>query len=279
VNGHMVMETFVALAFKHLSKDHYVFKLLEPVSGDVGFVNRSWAADLVFGNSGGPNGHCLRFMTPQSFFSVNGVRSQIVWAKKTFEPKSWFWFDQDGYVNGGCGVKDSTAFAFRDTARQVFHATLRWTSFVVESCWHEQDEALRAWWDSIWWSQMEPARRELSKETLSHVLATCIVQATFVHDRAHESWLPENHSRLLWGLSTRGQTKSPLDYLPSAVKHASYRLGLMALNAFSLESPLLSYRTVFREERFCDALSNFEDALARVVLTTPGLHSIGSMSY
>ena len=41
----MVMETFVALAYKHLSPEHYAFKLLGPVSGDVGFVNRSWGMD------------------------------------------------------------------------------------------------------------------------------------------------------------------------------------------------------------------------------------------
>ena len=36
-------------------------------------------------------------------------------------------------VMGGCGVKESTPFVVRDTARRFFDVTLAWTSFVVEA--------------------------------------------------------------------------------------------------------------------------------------------------
>ena len=280
VNGHLVMETFVALAYKHLSVEHYVFRLLEPVSGDVAFVNRTWGSDLLFGSSA-PYERCLHCLTPQSLFSTGGVHAQVAWAKKTFKPESWFWFDEGGYVNGACGVKESTSFAFRDAIRHIFAATLKWASSVVETYWQEQDEALRSWWEALWWNQMESARRDLSQDSLAHLLATCIVQATFVHDRAHEAWLPDNHARLVWGLSDRaGDSKDPRAYLPTAVKQTSHRLGLMALNGSNLESPLLSYRKVFSaEERLQPALTCFEDSLARIILVTPYLKSIGSMSH
>ena len=280
VCGHMVMETFVALAYKHLSAEHYVFKLLEPVSGDIAFVNQTWGGDLLFGHHGAPYETCLRCLTPQSIFSKEGLRAQVMWAKEVFEPKAWFWFDEDGYMDGGCGVKESTAFAFRDAIRLIFAATLTWTSFVVDTCWQDQDQALQSWWEALWWRQMESARRDLCRDSLAHLLATCIVQATFVHDRAHESWLPDNHSRLLSRLSDRaGDSKDPRAYFPTAVKQTSYRLGLMALNGSSFESPLLSYRKVFKEEQLKPALKRFEDNLARIILMTPYLKSLGSMSH
>ena len=282
VNGHMVMETFVALAYRHLSPDHYVFKLLEPVSGDIAFVNQTWGGDLLYGHGGSRYDTCVRCLTPQSIFSNDGLRAQIMWSKEAFEPTSWFWFDKDGYMNGGCGVKESTVFAFRDAIQLIFNATLKWASSVIDVCWQEADEALESWWQALWWKQMEPAKRDLSRDNLAHLMATCIVQATFVHDRAHESWLPDNHSRLLWGLSDRaGDSKDPRAYFPTAARQTSYRLGLMALNSrySNLESPLLSYRKVFQEERLQQALKLFEDSLARIILVTPYLKSIGSMSH
>ena len=282
VNGHMVMETFVALAYKHLSVDHYVFKLLEPVGGDVGFVNRTWGTDLLLSNEGSPYEPCLHLMSPQSLMSTTGVRDQVNRARQRFQPQSWFWFDQDGYMKGACGVKKSTSFPLRDTAQQLFDVMLAWTSCVVDTYWQDQDEALKAWWKALWWRQMKPAKRELSQDTLSHLLATCILQATYVHDLAHESWLPDNHSQLLWKLSSRGTSASstdPKDYLPSAAEQSSYRLGLMALNGSSLESPLVSYRKVFQDKRLQHSLKTFEDNLARIVQATPYLKSIGSMSH
>ncbi|CAE7625942.1 unnamed protein product [Symbiodinium pilosum] len=279
VNGHMVMETFVALAYKHLSAEHYVFKLLAPVCGDVGFVNRTWGMDLMLVNEGAPYGPCLRLMSPQSLMSTNGVRDQVAQARQRFEPGRWFWFDEGGYMQGGCGVKQSTAFPLRDTARQLFEIMLSWASSVVEACWQEQDEALASWWRAIWWKQMKPAKRELSQAALSHVLATCILQATFVHDLAHDSWLPDNHSQLLWKLRSRGTSFDPKEYLPSVAEQTSYRLGLLALNTGALESPLFCYRNVFKDDCLQDARTAFEDSLVRIILATPYLTKMGSMSH
>ncbi|CAE7153607.1 unnamed protein product [Symbiodinium necroappetens] len=99
VYGHMVMETFVALAYKHLSPEHYAFKLLGPVSGDVGFVNRSWGMDMLVNGTGEPiNAWCIGKVTPRALLSEAGVLSQILHAQRSFEArKSWFWFDEGGY--------------------------------------------------------------------------------------------------------------------------------------------------------------------------------------
>ena len=279
VNGHMVMETFMALAYKHLSGEHYVFKLMEPVGGDVGFVNTTWGVDLLLLNSGAPYEACLHLMSPQPLLTPHGVHQQVTQAQQSFEPGSWFWFDEGGYMKTGCGVKESTPFALRHTAQQLFDVTLAWTSLVVSAFWQERDEALNAWWQAIWWKQMKPAKRELSQANLSHLLATCILQCTYVHDLAHESWLPDNHSKLVWKPTNRGQGTNPEDYLPSSAEQTISHLGFMALNGASLESPLLSYRKVFPDDQLKEALKSFEDNLARIVLNTPYMTKIGSMSH
>ncbi|OLP93986.1 Pentatricopeptide repeat-containing protein [Symbiodinium microadriaticum] len=280
VLGHMVMETFVALAYKHLTADHYVFKLLEPMCSDVGFLNRSWGLDFLLTNKGAPYEAVLKFLAPQSMLSRSSLIEQLTRARERFDPRSWFWFDQGGYMKGGSGVKESTAFPVRDTAEKLFDAMLLWTSAVVDMYWEEQDEALQSWWKALWWNPMKQARRKLSPETLSHLLATCILQSTYVHDLAHEAWLPENHSQLTWTLRSRAPgSTDPRDYLPTAKEQNTHHLGLMALNGSSLESPILSYRKVFPKESLQQQLKTFEDSLTRVVLATPHMKSLGSMSH
>lgn len=282
VYGHMVMETFVALAYKYLSPEHYAFKLLGPVSGDVGFVNRSWGMDMLVNGTGEPiNAWCIGKVTPRALLSEAGVLSQILHAQRSFEArKSWFWFDEGGYVMGGCGVQESIPFVVRDTARRFFDVTLAWTSSVVEAFWQEEDHALRSWWEAIWWKQMQPARRDLSRASLARLLATCIVQATYIHDLAHEVWLPENYAGLQLNLVHRGgRSTDPADYLPTHEAQRRLRLSLMALNGSSLESPLLCYRKVFKEDRLQEALRAFEDGLVRIVQATPSVTHVGSMSH
>ena len=280
VLGHMVMETFVALAYKHLTADHFVFKLLEPMCSDVGFLNRSWGLDFLLTNKGAPYEAVLKFLAPQSMLSRSSLIEQLTRARERFDPRSWFWFDQGGYMKGGSGVKESTAFPVRDTAEKLFDAMLLWTSAVVDMYWQEQDEALQSWWKALWWNPMKQARRKLSPETLSHLLATCILQSTYVHDLAHEAWLPENHSQLTWTLRSRAPgSTDPRDYLPTAKEQNTHHLGLMALNGSSLESPILSYRKVFPKESLQQQLKTFEDSLTRIVLATPHMKSLGSMSH
>ncbi|CAE7153611.1 unnamed protein product, partial [Symbiodinium necroappetens] len=63
---------------------------------------------------------------------------------------------------------------------------------------------------------MQPARRDLSRASLARLLATCIVQATYIHDLAHEVWLPENYAGLQLNLVHRGgRSTDPADYLPT----------------------------------------------------------------
>ena len=279
--GHMVMETFVALAYKHLTADHYVFKLLEPMCSDVGFLNRSWGLDLLLSSKGAAYEAFLKFISPQSMLSRSGLIQQLTRARERFDPRSWFWFDQaGGYMKGGSGVKESTAFPVRDTAEKLFDAMLLWTSAVVDTYWEEQDEALQSWWKALWWNPMKLAKRKLSQDTLSHLLATCILQATYVHDLAHEAWLHENHSHLTWTLRDRAPgSTDPRDYLPTAKEQTIHHLGLLALNGSSLESPILSYRKVFPKESLQQQLKTFEDSLTRIVLATPYVKSLGSMSH
>uniref|UniRef100_A0A7S2K5Z1 Uncharacterized protein n=1 Tax=Zooxanthella nutricula TaxID=1333877 RepID=A0A7S2K5Z1_9DINO len=278
----MVMETYVALAYKHLAVDHYVFKLLEPVSGDVGFLNRSWGVEFLIRNADGAYNDFFKVFHVASNVSLTqrGLLDQILRAKENFLPEDWFWFDEGGYMRGGCGVKESTSFAFRDSSNKIFGVILEWTRSVVAWYWQEDDARLQSWWTAIWWKQMAVAHRELSKDSLSHLVATCIFNATHNHDQAHDRWLQEHHQELVWGglRQTDGSRADPSFYLPSAQNQMQYSVAMMGLTNGNLESPLLSYRGMF-DTRLGSALKSFEDGLVEIVMSTPYVNRIGSMTH
>lgn len=285
VHGHLMAETYVAAAYQHLKVDHYVFRILEPLCGDVGFLTRSWGIELIAAARGTPSANCvdclcdLRSFSPWFVlpFTEKAILDAVLRAQETTQPKDWFWFDQGGLMSAESGLKESSRWIFRDIARRVFQALLKFCRSVVESEWKDDDLLLRNWWKSIWWTKMEPAQRELTRDNLAHVLATLMFNTTYRHDLAHDEWLIEHHQFLVSHLRDSKGSFSPRRYLPSRFLHTRSRVVSIGLSGGNLESPLVSYREPFSHLQ--GVVQALQDDLSAIIREEPQLQTMGTMTH
>lgn len=162
VFGHLMVETFVSLAYKHLDPDHFVFKFLEPICADVGFVNRSWGVGLI-ADLPRPSGKSYHYpLSPALPFTTRGVLDAIKRGQSIVTAENFFCFHKGSYLQGGCGVKDSTPFEYRDISAKVFQTSIEFARCVVDKFWEDQDDKLAHWWESSCWEKTFLARCTLT---------------------------------------------------------------------------------------------------------------------
>jgi hypothetical protein len=280
VLGHMLAETYVALAYKHLTVDHYLFKLLEPVCADVGFINRSWGLEVISGLKGVKN---ARSSPPPIISKVlplttKGIIDAVSKAQGMFAPSDWFVFDPDGYLQSKCGVNQCTDFKFRTTACDIFEALLIWTQEVVDRYWQEDDDLLQAWWSAIWWQQMQSACRDLSPCSLAHVVATLLFNATFNHDRAHDEYFVRNYHRFPMMFRECGGSTKLEDYLPSDSYMTHVQVAAFGLHSGNLESPFSCFREPFGQD-LSKELQKFENDITRIIMESSEYNELGTMTH
>lgn len=279
VYDHLATESFVALAYRFLHKEHYVFRTLAPVCGDVGFVNRSWGLKVILGDSDnaqrfGPdssrNGPCAAFpLTPQG--AVNAIKR----AKQMLHSSNYFWFAEGGYMKGGSGVKDSTSFPFRDDAMEVWNSTLELTTAIVQHHWQSQDKDLAEWWDAIFWGPFESQQKPLTIKNVSNVLATILFVATHRHDYAHSEYLFENN-KLLVAILLQGDMQKPSSYLPPPLLHDKAITQYLGLQGGNTENPLDCYVNAFPE---IPEVKRYGRSVQRIISRSQYLKRVGVMSH
>jgi len=280
VFDHMTTEAFVALAYKHLYKEHYIFRALAPVCGDVGFINRAWGFNMIVGIpekgressqfSSSKHGPTAAFP-----FTTNGSITAIRRAKRTLTCENYFWFDEGGYMKGGCGVKESTPFPVRDDARKIWDATLKLATSIVSNHWKQSDKHLKRWWTDIFWGPFKTRQCNMTPENVSEVLATIIFNATHRHDFAHSRYLAENH-RFLVATLLNGNQLNPATYLPSQSLHNQAVVQYVGLHGGNIESPLNCFEEAFPE---IESVLEYPAEISAVIQQSQHLKEIGSMTH
>jgi len=288
VHGHLMAETFVAAAYQHLKVDHYVFQILEPLCGDIGILTRSWGIEVIAAAQGTPNPaseRCVECLCNiRSFypwfvlpFTEKAMLDAVLRAQETTQPEDWYWFDQGGLMSTDSGVKESTPWIFRENARRIFQAMLKFCRSVVENHWKDDDLLLQNWWSSLWWKKMKPVQRELNRENLAHLLATLMFNTTYRHDLAHDEWFMEHHQFLVSRLRDCKGSLSPRQYLPSRFMHLRNRVVAISLIGGNLESPLVSFRKPFSHLEA--AVQALQKDLSDIIREAPQLQSMGTMTH
>jgi len=274
VNHHLVAETFGALMFKHLDADHYVFKFLGPVCGDAGFLNRSWAFEVICGERN-PVGTYHQFpLFDVQAFDTSGLNLVLDRFRGKIEAKDVFWFDAGGYLTT-CGVLTSTHFPYRDLATAIFNATLELAEAVVDRFWQDEDSKLAAWWEALWWGFLRPARRELSKSSVSRLLAHVAFLSTHRHDYSH-SPAHVHDDRMIFGLR-RGSVDKPESYLPSEEHELIQKAFFAGLASGNVTTPLNCWFTEFPDMQ--NAVQAYVNAVEQGVSEVSDLRGIGSLSH
>jgi len=273
---HMAVETVVSLCYKHLAADHFVFQVLEPICGDVGFLNRTWGIENI---TAALDPWGIRVLFPicdMMPLTEKGVEDCVRRGKVLHEASRLFCFDDDGYFPSACGVYASTHFPYRDTGRNVFNTILKFVRSVVGHFWFEEDRLLEAWWQAIWWGHLAPSKRELTKEHLAHVLSQFVFAATYAHDVSHSRWLLVNHPYHA-PMLRKGDPQKPETYLPTNLQHIITRLGMAGLMSDDLETPYTCYRRQFPEVP--EAVAEYEAELRSIARTDVFVDKMGSMTH
>jgi len=280
VFDHMATESFVALAYRYLRIDHYIFRALAPVCGDVGFINRAWGFNMVVGipSPGSENSEfssAKHGPTAASCFTTKGTITGIRRAKLMMTRADYFWFDEGGYMKGGCGVKESTPFPVRDDARKIWKATLKLATSIVSTHWEQNDTHLKDWWNSIFWGPFQSRRCKMTIENVSEVLATILFVATHRHDFAHSKYIADNHMFFV-AMLLHGSKQNPTSYLPSQELHNEAVAGYIGLHGGNVESPLSCFEEAFPE---IDNVREYAARLRTVMRESDHLNEYGSMTH
>jgi len=275
--GHFVMEAFVALAYKHLSQEHFVFRFLEPICGDVGFINRSWGIEVICDLPTPEGTKHPRVVPAVSALTGPGCLEAVLRAQRLMRVEDLLWFDNQGYMQGGSGVFASTPMPYRDTATKLFAILLRFAEQVVVHHWKHNDESLAAWWEAVWsWEKMAPRRCTLTQSNLSHLLATLCFSATYRHDHSHDEWCWQNHSIVVPTLR-HGDKLDPRTYLPTYKTHLLSRAFMIGLNGGNIESPLQGYAEAFPD--LADAVQEYIRHVDKIIYQCGHRSEIGTMTH
>lgn len=277
VHGHLMTEAFVALAYKYLTPHHYVFRWLEPLCSDVGFINRSWGLEAIC-DMPNPDGLLHRFSASHAL-ALNGPSCLEVISRgaRLAQAEDVLWFESDGAMYGGNGVSVSTPMPYRDTAVKLFHVMVQFAADVVNRFWDDEDHDLAEWWKAVWsWEKMSPLRKPLDRENVAHFLATICFNATYRHDHAHDEWILQHHVLNL-PMLRKGDVTYPESYLPTKRLQLAAFAAVSGLVTGNIENPFDGHIDAFPELN--DEALRYVDAADKIIFECGHKDSLGTMTH
>mmetsp|Transcript_32472 Transcript_32472/g.77132 ORF Transcript_32472/g.77132 Transcript_32472/m.77132 type:complete len:648 (+) Transcript_32472:41-1984(+) len=275
---HLAMEGVMCCYYTHLTANHYAFKIMEPLCGDVGFLNQTWGLELITGirdPAGKAWNLCIADVLPLTGPALMECVSR---GKKLLPLSHQFPFDEDGgcFMRDNCGVAEDAKLPVRNAALMVFEVCLEFVEKVVNIHWRDDDLQLARWWESIFWGFRAPKMRPLTKKNVAHILATFMMLATYCHDLAHNRWVYINHMYHVTFLY-QGDMMDATTYTPDDDSHVILRAMLAGLMGDDLETPLTCYQEVFPE---CEkAVKSFSCTLKKIQAKIRHIDKFGSMTH
>lgn len=161
---------------------------------------------------------------------------------------------------------------------EVFDVTLKFVREVVDHFWTEGDAQLVRWWAGFTWGPFHQVCQELSRETLSRMLATLCVRAGYLHDLAHSPWTCVNHPYHVTHLR-RGDRSDPSTYLPDRSMQIKTRFLNVAFMSDDLTTPLNAYKEAFPEASLRVAVASYQEGLQRILGDMDHIYKFGSMTH
>lgn len=178
-HGHLLVESQVVLAYKFLDPSHWFFHWIEPLAGDVQFINETWGLEaIIYGT--------IMDMGPMT---SEGLKRVIDNAKSAaFEGElTWDIIKKLEFANSG--VPESCPFNYRTTARILNGYVRELCTAIADKHFRPEDTRLEAFMKTCYWWRPNPTAQPYTKEAVVEYMTQFFMNASYRHDYSHDDYL------------------------------------------------------------------------------------------
>jgi len=271
-HGHFLAESQVVLAYKWLHVDHWIFKWIEPLAGDVQFINETWGKEAILYGTIMDMGPC----------TTEGLAQIITNAKTIAFEGDDTWHLMKRLQPAYSGVPDKCPWNYRLTATILEGFVRTLATAVADKFYNADDLAMKNFMKSVYWWRPAPSATPTTKAAVIEYMVEFFMNTSYRHDYAHDDYLWHVAKSLPPQIKPAPNPLVPASYLPSKEVYAMTLQIAHALQAGVIETPLEAYYAVYPEPDMRPAVETFVSQVqSLLVLGGPHEHmnQCGSMTH
>lgn len=202
-HGHLLAESQVVLVYKYLDPSHWLFHWIEPLAGDVMFINETWGLEAILYGT-------IMDMGPMT---SKGLIHVIENAKSIAFEGDLTWDIMKRLEPEHCGVPEHCPFNYRFTARILEKFVRELATAVADKFYRAEDEKLAAFLKACYWWRPNPAAQPANKAAVVNYMVEFFMNASFRHDYSHDDYLWHITHALPTQLLPAPDIKRPSSYM------------------------------------------------------------------
>jgi len=228
-HGHLLAESQVVLAYKHLTPTHWLFNWVEPLAGDVQFINETWGLEVIIYGT-------IMDMGPMT---SPGLAKILENAKSLAFEGDLTWDLMERLKPEHSGVPEHCPFNYRFTARILQGYVRELATAVADKYWSPADKATINFLREVYWWKAPP--NTVTKKDAIDWMTGFFMNASYRHDYSHDDYLWRIGHALPTVLMANPVPSDPSTYMPNK-KIFSMSLQIAhSLQAGVIETPLEAY--------------------------------------